>query len=299
MPEARNRRGATLIDTVMAVILLGVAIPPLTQLFTEVAAHDADHTYQGAALGFAEAMLEEIVSKAFEDPDLPTRSFGTEEGARIDFDDIDDFDGLSNTPPTAFDGALLDDYGGFTRSVTVDNVTSGDPDPLTPAGDGTTDLKRIRVTVAWTGGKGGELTLSTLRALLILPDISSPLDEAASAASAAVLDSTTLTLDLVSDFSTYALLESFELSSVGASSAVKYLDLATKPIWIGSGSGVSLPTGVVPLNKGTPIQRAILQGSSPTLECGFAQAQSGSVTYTLVLHFTNGSSSTITFPIGW
>jgi MSHA pilin protein MshD len=158
-----RRRGTTLVEAVAAILTLGIAIPPLVGLFTEVASSTVDHTYQGVARAYANALMEEIVSKEFEDADESSGSFGTEEGARASFDDVDDFDGLSNSPPERITGADLDEYGGFTRGATVDNVTAADPDPATPAADGSTDFKRIRVTVTWTGGRGGELVLSTLR----------------------------------------------------------------------------------------------------------------------------------------
>ena len=166
MSSRTDNRGATLIEAVTAILVLGIAIPPLVALFTEIAAHSVDDTYQGVAATYVDALMEEIVSKAFEDPDEASGSFGTEEGSRSAYDDIDDYDGLSNSPPKRLDGTDLDDYGGLTRSVTVDNVTAADPDPITPEVDGSTEFKRIKVTVTWTGGKGGELTLTGLRTKL-------------------------------------------------------------------------------------------------------------------------------------
>ena len=118
----------------------------------------------GAIVPYAIAnRLADSAEYLFEDPDLGAGSFGTEEASRSAYDDIDDYDGLSNSPPERINGTALSDYGGVTRSATVDNVLLTDPDPVTPEADGSTDFKRIRVTVAWTGGGGGELTLATLR----------------------------------------------------------------------------------------------------------------------------------------
>jgi len=166
MRTIKNNRGVTLVESVVAIIVLAIAIPPITLLFSEVAAHSVEHTLQSVAITYADALMEEIVSKPFEDPDEAAGSFGTEEVSRADFDDVDDYDGLSNSPPERLNGTALDDYGGFTRSATVDNVTAADPDPTTPATDGSTDFKRIRVTVAWTGAGGGEFTVTTLRSKL-------------------------------------------------------------------------------------------------------------------------------------
>ena len=159
-------RGLTLIEAVVAIVALAIAIPPLLGLYREVAAHAVEDTNQRVALTYAMALLEEVVSKEFEDPESAAGSFGTEEGSRAAYDDVDDFDGLSNTPPTRIDGTSLSEYGGFTRSVTVTNVTAADPDPTTPETDGSTEFKRVEVTVTWTGGRGGELSLTTLRTKL-------------------------------------------------------------------------------------------------------------------------------------
>ncbi|MFT5052296.1 MAG: type II secretory pathway pseudopilin PulG [Chlamydiales bacterium] len=158
----KRTSGFSLVEAVMAIVVLGIAIPPLVSMFRVVARNSVDETFQDVALAYANGLMEEIASKGFEDPDLASGSFGTEEGSRGSYDDVDDFDGLSNSPPEQLNGTDLDDFGGFTRSVVVENVTSADPDATIPETDGNTDLKRIEVTVAWTGGRGGELMLSTL-----------------------------------------------------------------------------------------------------------------------------------------
>ena len=89
MRRLKDNEGATLTEAVVAIIVLAIAIPPLVVLFTEVAAHSADDTYQGVAVTYADGLLEEIVSKAFEDPQLSSGSFGTEEGSRASYDDYD------------------------------------------------------------------------------------------------------------------------------------------------------------------------------------------------------------------
>ena len=166
MRNGKRQSGFTLIEAIMMIVVLGIAIPPLVYLYQQVSVRSVDHRYQMVALAYAQGMVDEIVSKPFEDADLATGSFGTEEGARASYDDIDDFDGWSQSPPQQINGTQMKDYGGFTRTVTVDNVAAADPDPVMPQTDGSTNFKRIKVTVAWTGGRGGEITLTTLRTML-------------------------------------------------------------------------------------------------------------------------------------
>ncbi len=161
--KGTGEHGTTLIEAVTAILVLGIAIPPLVMLFQSVAAESVNEIFQTTALTHADALMEETASKAFEDPDSSSGSFGTEEASRATYDDVDDFDGMSNSPPQRIDGTALDDLNGFTRSVTVDNVTAADPDPSVPASDGSTEYKRVQVTVTWTAGRGGEITLTTVR----------------------------------------------------------------------------------------------------------------------------------------
>ena len=304
MGRKQSNRGVTLVEAVAAIVVLGIAIPPLVALFTEVGMRSPDHTYQQAALAYADNLMEEIVSKEFEDPDLASGSFGTEEGIRADYDDVDDYDGSSNSPPRHFDGTLLDEYDGFTRSVVVENVTVGDPDPTVAEPDGSTEFKRVRVTVAWTGARGGEVTISTLRTKLALstippppPPTTSPLDEGASAASAVGVGRRRFNIDLVSISPIDVVIESFSLSSDVGSEELHRLRLNVS--WIWHAHGVFLPTGTTALNLGSAAGRTIPAGTSPTLRVDFRRNQTGSVEYTLVLHFTDGSSSTMVFTINW
>jgi len=296
MSPRSNRRGATLIEAVLAILVLGIAIPPLVGMFREVAARSADGTYQQVAVTCAESLLEEIASRAFEDPDVLNGSFGAEEGSRSSFDDVDDYDGLNESPPARLDGTPLDDYGGLVRTATVDNVTAADPDPVTAAADGSTDCKRIRVKVTWTGARGGELTLSTLRTRVC--GTADPLDEIASAATPVKRSAQRCDLELWSSGPCDATLASFALSAGVPTSALSQLKLdpGATTIWTGS---VSLPTGTTALNAGSATDRTIPAGGNPALQITFATSPTGTIPYTLVLTFTDGTSSTIPFIVAW
>jgi MSHA pilin protein MshD len=294
----KSRQGVTLIETVAAILVMGLALPPLAGLFTEISNHSVDDLQQRVALSYAESLLEEIVSKEFEDPDEADGSFGTEETDRIDYDDIDDFDGLSNSSLKRFNGSALDDYSGFTRSVVVDNVSAADPDPATPLSDGSTEFKRIKVTVAWTGGKGGEITLSTLRTKLVPIDVYDPLDFGATITTIAVESTQKFSLDLVSISASDHIIKSFALSADDSTYKVKKLKLEGATIW-DEVNGVSLPTGGIGLNDGTSAERTVTAGASPNLEVEFKVEPSGTITYTLVLYYLDNSVSTLNFTVSW
>jgi len=299
MWREQNNRGVTFVEIVASIVVLGIALPPLIAVFTEVAGKSPDHTYQVMARTYADSLMEEIASKAFEDPDEAPGSFGAEEGARAAYDDIDDYDGLSNSPPQHFDGTLLDDYGGFTRGVLVANVTAADTDPSTAAASGTTAFKRIRVAVTWTGARGGEVVLSTLRTNKVITALggASPLDEVASGASAARIGDKTFALDLVSISNADAEIAAFSMSSSVGAEELHRLKLEGDQIW--HEHDVFLPNDTTDLNDGSTAERTVPAGAAPLFSVEFADDQSGTVAYTLVLYFTNGSSSTLSFTIAW
>ena len=297
-----DNRGVTLIEAVVAISVLAIAIPPLVGLFTEVASHDTGNTYQGVAVVYADSLMEEIVSKAYEDPDEPSGSFGSEEALRSSYDDIDDYDGISNSPPQRLDGTTLADYGGFTRSVTVDNVTAADPDPTTPESDGSTDFKRIKVTVVWTGGRGGEFTLSTLRTHLVGGGGHGPLNAQGSPATAVNNDPKSFDLTLINPTSSDLEIASFSLSASRPVPDVKKFELATIPdsfqqMW---GDQEPLPTGTLITDESDPSERVVPGAAWAAAFFEFdGNISPGPITFTLVLNFTDGSSSTLEIPIIW
>ncbi|MFH0811676.1 MAG: hypothetical protein V2A69_02400 [Pseudomonadota bacterium] len=102
------------------------------------------------ALLLAKQMMEEIQTKAYEDPNQ-TPLFGLEGGEaspRVNFDDIDDYDNWDQSPPQYPDGnsVTIQNNTDFRRTVVVENVA--DNDYSAPRTDGTTSSKRITVTVS-------------------------------------------------------------------------------------------------------------------------------------------------------
>lgn len=292
----------TLIEVVTSIVVLGLALPPLIALFTTVAAGGPDDTYQRAAVDYANDLLDEIASKPFEDPDLPPGSFGTEEALRSAYDDVDDYDGLSNSPPRDFDGTPLTTYAGFTRSAEVDLVASAAPDVVAvPLGGATTILKRVQVTVAWTGGRGGELTLATLRGDLGASP-AGPLDGPGSVGSAFEHEQDELELALVNGIGSDLELESFSLSASRPVPELKKFELSSEPgkfkdVWKGD---EPVPTGLLALDDGKQDERILPAGGAAGALFEFdADIAPGPIIFTLLLVFTDGSSSTLVLPMDW
>ena len=117
---------------------------------------------RGGGLGLARDLMTEILAARYEEPD-DTPEFGRESSEsgseRIDWDDVDDYDGWSGSPPELKDGNNVPDAAGWQRQVTV---TYANPTALLATGQvADTGLKLITVTV--TAPNGEQTVLAGLR----------------------------------------------------------------------------------------------------------------------------------------
>jgi hypothetical protein len=125
-----------------------------------------------------------------------------------------------------------------------------------------------------------------------------PLDVGASVATAVRSNNDKLELNLVGAAPYALVLASFSLSADVATEPVDKLKLEGREVWK-DGGGASLPTGDLALNRGELEERLLEAGTAPVLRIEFKAKPSGTVEYTLVLRFTNGTSATLVFPISW
>lgn len=146
----RSQSGTTLIELIIAIVIIAVAAAAVLMGLSTSIARSADPMIRHQAVAIAEAYLEEISLKSFADPD------GVDgEASRGLYDDIDDYDGLvDNGARNQFDAAIAD-LSEYTVSV---NVTASNALP----GIAATDLWLISVTV--THPTNIDLTVSGYRA---------------------------------------------------------------------------------------------------------------------------------------
>jgi MSHA pilin protein MshD len=87
----RRHAGLTLIELLIAIVVIGVAVAGVLRVMSVVTANSADPLFQVQALGIARSYLEEILLHEYADPD------GSEAGEnRATYDDVPDYDGLTN-----------------------------------------------------------------------------------------------------------------------------------------------------------------------------------------------------------
>ena len=125
--HTRYEGGFSLIEVLIAILLVGLAIASL------VTANSAFTKANGAGteLSTAEFLIEQIRELSallpVIDPNTGVSTFGPETAETLaDYDDLDDFDGASFSPPIGADRNALNDFAAFSQQITVENVDASD-----------------------------------------------------------------------------------------------------------------------------------------------------------------------------
>lgn len=151
-----GQRGFTLIETIVSIVVIGIALAGLAAVFGLGFARGADPLRERQALAIAEAYLEEALLQPYADPDSGAVCGGAEANRAI-FDDACDYDALPNngcfavsaacplvgTCACDLNGTPIDALAGFAITMAVTNATLGPPN---------VNALRVAVTVRTPGG---------------------------------------------------------------------------------------------------------------------------------------------------
>lgn len=157
-----NKKGFTLIEVVMVIVLLGIIMPGIMLYFMQGVKESAIPQRRTTAIFLAEALMEEIKSKRWDETvsinatcsnasaTLGFEGGETRIGGATGFDDIDDFNGLNNTNIIDSQGNDISNrYPGYTQQASVCYVPANDPNDTTNCSNRTC-YKRIRVDITDT-----------------------------------------------------------------------------------------------------------------------------------------------------
>ena len=121
--------GFTLIEMIMAIVVLTAAASGILFAFAQNTARSADPMIRQQAIIIAQAYLEEIMLKPYNDPD-GGETGSCEEGAgnRIQYDDVADYSCINDTAGAVDQfGNSLAGLASYNVSVSVATTTIGAP----------------------------------------------------------------------------------------------------------------------------------------------------------------------------
>jgi MSHA pilin protein MshD len=129
----KQERGFTLVELVVAMVVVSVALGGVLMVMNYTVQHSADPMLQHQAVAIAESYLEEVLLKPFDD--------GPYGGAtRSLLDDVDDYNGLSDSGAHDQNGTPINGMGNYTVAVAVANEDWEGMDSA--------NCKRVTVTVS-------------------------------------------------------------------------------------------------------------------------------------------------------
>jgi MSHA pilin protein MshD len=151
-----RRSAFTLLEATLSIVIVAVMLCAAMSLVSAYGRSRNSRQDLSRAMLLAQQLMSEIVQCSYSDPTTGSTTFGPDSGeTRANYDDVDDYNGLSESPPANRAGTAIPGFTGWSRSVQVSYV-----DPTTPTTVISTDkgVKRIVVTVKSPSGKVQTLT---------------------------------------------------------------------------------------------------------------------------------------------
>lgn len=129
-----RQRGMTLIEMIVAIVIIGVGLAGVLLAFNTGLKSSADPMLRKQMLAIAEGMLEEILLKPY------AAGPGTISGCnRANADDVSDYGSYTDQPVCDLDGNSIAALSGYRVTVSVDSSAS--------LGSQASDVKMVTVTV--------------------------------------------------------------------------------------------------------------------------------------------------------
>src|SRR5687767_14227459 len=115
-----GRRGFTLMEAMLATIIIGVGLLALMQLMGSLTAQNATAHQMTTARLLATNVHEAMAGLTFSDPAYSNTYFGPEPGETLPhYNDTDDFDGRTFSPPIDATRAVVPQLAQYSQEVSV------------------------------------------------------------------------------------------------------------------------------------------------------------------------------------
>ncbi len=145
----RRRSGFTLIEAALVTTIISFGVLAMLQLLAVGTVSNNDGAQMSTAINLAKSVREMMIGMSIADPVTPTH-WGSEAGENLaTYNDIDDFDGKTYSPPIDARRISIAALPDWSQTIKVQTV---DPNLLTSTvPNGTTASVRVTVTVSHNG----------------------------------------------------------------------------------------------------------------------------------------------------
>ena len=157
-PASHTQSGVTLVELIITIVVLGIAMSALISSLSVGIGRSAQPMWEGKALELTQAYLDEILAMNF---DNATPSGGGEVASGLNpctlsddfdsrelYDDVDDYNGVSDAPPVLIDSTInMSRYSNYQVDISV--ACAGTDLGL----DSNEMAKRITITVSVPSGE--------------------------------------------------------------------------------------------------------------------------------------------------
>src|SRR4051812_20926578 len=125
----RNRAGLTLVEAVMSCLVVSILLVAALRAAGAASVYQFKTADRARARFLAGQIITDILSLNYQNPTSPV--FGRETGevatSKTNYNDVDDFNGWSESPPQERDGTAMSELGAWQRSVVVEWVGNSAP----------------------------------------------------------------------------------------------------------------------------------------------------------------------------
>jgi MSHA pilin protein MshD len=120
----RIQKGATLIELIMAIAIIGIAIFGVISVFRVTVNNSANPITKKQAVLISESLMEEILSKSFTKPDGGYTG-PYDSASRDKFDTVTDYNNVSISPMTSLGGTSISGLNSYSATITTVNTALG------------------------------------------------------------------------------------------------------------------------------------------------------------------------------
>ncbi|WP_347987369.1 prepilin-type N-terminal cleavage/methylation domain-containing protein [Methylomonas sp. AM2-LC] len=106
----RHQNGVTLIELIMSMMIISITIVGLFSVMNITNRHSADPIVTHQAIALAESYMDEILQQSYS---------GTASNIRATYNNVDNYNNLTNSPPQTQQGTSISNLSAYSVSVSV------------------------------------------------------------------------------------------------------------------------------------------------------------------------------------